>query len=298
MKPTLAALALAAASLIAPAAALAGGYTYTSVTDANALTTAVIAVNNAGTIVGVERALDTHLHHALVGTRFGVSRLDPDGAIGQAVESWAFTINNRGEIGGTMVDADGVHHGYLRHADGTIEDIAFPGAAGTDTYGVNDREDLIGVYYDADGTTHAFTRKHGRYANADLAGALQTTPLSINDSDTIVGEYVKTADTLGFGYVEHPGGRFHLASDPNEAPEETYYISINNRHQILGSYYDADFNFHNFVRRGDTDVPFDLPADWGATLVIAETLNDLGDVVGYYLDAANTLHGFYAAASH
>jgi hypothetical protein len=285
---TLAATAATAALMAAAAPAAAVTYDYTVVVDPSALTTGVIAVNDAGRIVGVERDLVTHLHHAFVGTRAGVTRIDPDGPIGQATESWAYSINGLGDIAGTTADASGVHTGYLRHADGRVETIAYPGAAGTDAYGVNDFGDMIGLYYDADGTSHAFTRRHG----------LQTVPLSINDSGTIVGEFIQTADTLGFGYLQRPKGGVVLGSDPNAPPEQTYWISINNRHMILGSYYDADFNFHNFVRRGTQDVPFDLPASWGAQIVIAETINDLGDVVGYYVDADGALQGFYAAARH
>jgi len=298
MTRILATLAATAALVAAAAPAAAATYDYTVVVDPAALTTAVIAVNDAGRIVGVERDLVTHLHHAIVGTRAGVSRIDPDGPIGQATESWAYSINGLGDIAGTTADASGVHTGYLRHADGRVETIAYPGAAGTDAYGVNDFDDMIGLYQDADGSSHAFTRRHGHYANADIAGGLQTVPLSINDSGTIVGEYVRTADTLGFGYLQRPKGGVVLGSDPNAAPEETYWISINNRHMILGSYYDADFNFRNFVRRGTQDLPFDLPAAWGAQEVIAQTINDLGDVVGYYVDADGALKGFYAAARH
>jgi hypothetical protein len=289
--------ALAAAALAAlPSLAAATSYTYTEVTDPNALTTALIAVNDDGKVVGVERDPVTTLHHALVGTRDGVARLDPDGVIGQAYESWSYTVNNHGDIGGAMADDTGVQHGYLRHVDGTVETVMYPGAIDTYVFGVNDLGDMIGQYAGADGINHAWVRRRGHFSNIDLAGALTTVPLSIDDSGLIVGEWIDDANNLGKGFLLHPDGRFSLHEDPGAAPDQTYWISLNNRKQVLGSYFDADGNFLNFVRRGGQDVPFALPAAWGSVFTVAETINDYGDVVGYFVDGANTLHGFYAAA--
>ncbi len=292
--------ALTLAATLATAAlhgtAAAGTYGFTVIDAPNALTTALYALNNDGKVVGAERDLVTHLHHALVGTRDGVGLLDPSGPVGTATESWAFSVNGHGDIAGMVADASGAHHGYLHHADGRYEPIDFPGATSTEAYGVNDRQDVIGVYTAADGSEHAFTRRHGHYATADLAGGLATIPLSINDAGTIVGEFVQTPDTIGYGFIEHKDGRFQLASDPDAPPESTYYISINNRHQVVGVYADSDGNAHNFVRKGGADVPFDVPQAWGATLVSAQTINDFGDIVGYYVDGNNGVHGYFAAA--
>jgi len=79
-------------------------------------------------------------------------------------------------------------------------------------------------------------------------------------------------------------------------PEQTFFISINNRDQILGSYFDAQDNIHNFIHRGSRYVSFDLPASFGAVYVSAQTINDLEDIVGYYFDANFVAHGFVAKA--
>jgi hypothetical protein len=40
--------------------------------------------------------------------------------------------------------------------------------------------------------------------------------------------------------------------------------------------------------------PFDLPADQDSVRTMAETINDQGDIVGYFFDSNFVAHGFLA----
>jgi probable HAF family extracellular repeat protein len=276
------------------AMATAADYQYATVDFPGSANTAVYAVNDLGQFVGAEK--DTSgAHHAIFDNGSQLLLLDPSGTVGTAQQSWALSINRHGDIAGAYLDATGESHGYLYHgADGTVTTIDYPGGNNTQAYGVNDKGHLIGVYNDADGNPHTFLLKDGSFSSLDIDGGLQTVPLSINDRDEIVGEYVTTANTNGYGYIQYPSGKVRLVTAPGSQPEGTYFISINNRNQVLGQYLDADGNSVNFIRSGKHYANFDLPASFGATYVSAQTLNDHDEIVGYYVDSGNVAHGFTA----
>jgi hypothetical protein len=256
--------------------------------------TFIFALNNAGQFVGAEQ--DTAgVAHAIFddGEQLQLLDLSPLGPIGR---SFALSINNRGDIAGAYRDLAGVAHGYVHHSDGRVSHIDFPGASGTQAFGVNDHGTVIGVYFDAQTHPHAFLRREGVYRNADLPGGASTftTPFSVNDLEQIAGEYTTDPNLNGFGYLQSRDGRFELTTAPGSVPEGTFFISINNRQQILGAYADAVGVQHNFLRTDNVYRPFDLPARFAASFVSAQTVNDRDDIVGYYNDASGVAHGFVA----
>ena len=149
---------------------------------------------------------------------------------------------------------------------------------------MNDFGTVIGIFFDAAGNVHAFTLREGRFRLADLPGGLQTIPFSINDRGQIVGEYVTTPNTNGFGYLEQSDKHVTFTTAPNSQAQGTFFISINNRDQVLGAYTDQSGAVQNFLRTGDDYALFNLPEHLGATGVSAQTVNDLDDIVGFYTD--------------
>ncbi len=290
-------MALTITALALPLAALATDYRYSVVEYPGSDSTVLYAVNDRGHHVGTKRDADG-TRHALLDNGSGLALIDPDGLIGKATQSWAFSINVLGDIAGAFIDESGRYHGYLRKADGRVEVIDCAGGIDTQAYGVNTRGSVIGVYNDAAGTGHAYVRRSGssECAPADLPNGLLTFPLSINDWEQIAGEYIVTDGTAGYGYIQFPGGRYTVHTAPGSQPEETYYISINNRRQVLGSYLDSAGVWQNFVRKNGRYVPFNLPVSFGAVFVSAQTINNFEDVVGYYIDANDVARGFVAKA--
>jgi probable HAF family extracellular repeat protein len=254
--------------------------------------TFLFAVNNLGQFVGAE--LDAAgVAHAIFNNGTGLRLLDPAGVVGKSSTSQAFSINNRGEIAGEFHDAANAVHGFISHPDGAITQIDFPGGFSTQAFGINDEGTVIGVYNDAANQAHAFVLRDGHYASADLPGGV-TTPFSINDREQIVGELVKTQNTNGFGYLQQPDGTFTLTTAPGSLPEGTFFISINNLGQILGAYQSATIPQQNFLETAGNFQLFDLPAQFGAIGLSAQTINDSGEIVGFYVDAGKVNHGFVA----
>jgi hypothetical protein len=271
-------------------------YNYESVEFPGAAATALYAVNDLRQYVGARRD-QSALHAAIWNDGKRLQLLDLD-ALGPVKESWAYSINAFADIAGAYVDLSGMMHGYVRHGDGSVETLDFPGGNNTQGYGVNDRGTIIGVYEDAAGAPHAYERIKGVYRNIDLAGAAVTTPLSVNDDNQIVGEYQPTADVVGKGFVLDADGSFTLHNAPGAPDESTFFISINNRKEVLGAWYDAEGAAHNFLRKQAKYHAIALPGSFGATITSAQTINDFNDIVGYYVDQSGFAKGWTAFSKH
>jgi probable HAF family extracellular repeat protein len=258
-----------------------------------AANTALYAINDAGQAVGAEKDKGG-VHHAIVLVDGQLRVLDPNGPVGKCAQSWALSINNRGDIAGACLDPTGAFHGFVHHKDGEVDAIDYPGGFDSQAFGINDLGSLIGVYNDAAGASHAFLMREGEFTTIDLVGGLQTIPLSINDREQIVGEFITTPNTNGYGYLQQRDGSYSIVTAPGSDPQQTYFISINNRDQILGAYANASVAQQNFLATGSVYALFDLPPRIGASLVSAQTVNDLDEIVGYYLDAAGVAHAFLA----
>jgi uncharacterized membrane protein len=274
----------------------AAAYDVRTVDFPGAADTNLIAVNNLGQFVGTEQD-GSNAQHAIFFDGKRLKLLDPTGLIGSSPQSFALSINNRGAIAGTYEGTDGAFHGFVREPNGKVDSIDYPGAIDTEAFGVNDFGIVIGVFFDAAGNSHAFTLREGRFRLADLPGGLQTIPFSINDLGQIVGEFVTTPNTNGFGYLEQPNQHVAFTTAPNSQPQGTLFISINNRDQVLGAYADKSGAVQNFLKTGDHYALFDLPQRLGASGVSAQTINDLGDIVGFYSDGNGVQHGFFATPS-
>lgn len=290
----LAAIALAGAAQIA-SPAFGAQLKYQSVDYPGATATEVFAVNDLRQYVGAERESDG-THFALLNEGAGFNRIDLS-ALG-AIQSWAYSINSMTDVAGTYIDAGGVSHGYVHHADGSIETIDFPGGNNTQGYGVNDRGTVIGLYNDDAGVPHAYARIKGQFMNIDIPGGIATTPLSVNDSNEIVGGFQKTADTVGYGFVRDASGHVTLHQAPGSLDQSTFFISANNRGGVLGSWQDADGNYVNFLRKQAKYYPVELPPSFGSAFTSAQTINDRSDIVGYYLGPDGIVHGWIGWAKN
>jgi probable HAF family extracellular repeat protein len=267
-------------------------YNFTTVDFPGAAQTEVIAVNDAGHYVGA--SIDASgTNHAIFFDGKSLSLLDPDGVVGTNF-SFALSLNLCGDIVGGYVDSANVSHGFLYNG-GNATPIDFPGASGTFAFGINDLREIIGVYADASQNQHAFLLRNGVFKNIDLAGGVLTVPFSVNDLGEIVGQFENApGESEGHGYFELSDGKFTTFDAPGAPPNRTFFISINNVQQILGTWVDASAINHNFLLAGKNLRNFNLPNSLHAANVSAQTLNDFGEIVGFYFDAQQVQHGFLA----
>jgi hypothetical protein len=144
----------------------------------------------------------------------------------------------------------------------------------------------------------------GPFITFDIPGAANGTfPTSINQAGAITG-YYNDANFVGHGFLRIPG-RYDKKNDARDgtfvtfdisgAVNGTYPASINPSGAITGSYVDANFVGHGFLRTtGGTVDTFDVPG--AATIgTVPSSINPTGIITGYYYDANFVGHGFLRA---
>jgi probable HAF family extracellular repeat protein len=97
-----------------------------------------------------------------------VSTIDVPGASSTTV----YGTNNRGQLVGSYVDADGREHGFLLERDKVTaidhpDAPDDPAASNTAASDVNDRGQIVGFYADASGTYHGYLYDKGRFTRID-----------------------------------------------------------------------------------------------------------------------------------
>jgi hypothetical protein len=124
-----------------------------------------------------------------------------------ADEPVAFHITGAGATAGTAwrYPDSSSGHGYLRHADGTIETFQVVNGYETDGYGLNAHGVMCGVYYGADGNYHGYIRNKKGVITTFDAGPIvgYTVCQAINNSGEATGYYYDQQN-IAHGYLRTP----------------------------------------------------------------------------------------------
>jgi hypothetical protein len=285
--------------------------------------TVPVSINAAGGIAGFYTDTSGAWHGFLLpagGTM--IYPIDGPGAgTGTNQGTFPFSINTKGDIAGYYSDGStrtGLYHGFMRAADGMITPINVPGAyagfdLGTGVASINTGGKVTGFYRDARAVYHGFVRDaNGRITlfeapDAGTGTYAGTEPISINTAGDITGMY--TVSFVLHAHVYHGFVRAAAngAITEFDAPgagggkgdnQGTFPISINTAVKIAGMYSDASDVFHGFVRAANGMIttfvaPGAGPA--GSSMLSgtgAASINDWGDIAGFYVDASGVLHGF------
>jgi len=269
----------------------AAGYTYTIVDYPGAAHTEAWDINNSGVIIGwYDANSDSSWEpHGFVLYEATWYSLEYPGAM------WTFAmgINDGGTLVGTCVDPGGVAFGYSLTAGGYAYIDPYPSADESYVYSVNNSNTMVGWF---SGDRPDVPEGLRGYYGYSLSGGVYTLldypagpgvvfhAYGINDTDTIVGEWVDCGgthccsldgDTLSF--LDRPGA------------DSTVAWGVNNGGAIVGEYTDAT-GTHGFLLDGATWTTLDYP---GAYETVAHGINDTGVIVGYFTDSSGT-HGFVA----
>jgi hypothetical protein len=161
--------------------------------------------------------------------------------------------------------------------------------------GANDHNIAVGFYIDAGGVTHGYTYDIAAETfspNIDFPAATNTTAAAINNQGTIVGFYTDAAGAIhGFADID---GQFKTIDGPNATT--TNLLGVNNNGMAVGFDIDAAMQMHGIICDINTGVceQHDNPNGVGTTTF--NGLNDAGNIVGFYVNAAGHTIGFVAAA--
>ena len=229
-----------------------------------------LAMNLGGAIVGYYTDSNDSFH-AFLRSPDGqfTTWIGQDACTGNGSEgcfgSGATNINAFGTIAGGFEDNSGnfVHHSFVRNAEGKLKTFDIPGA-GTGSYqgtgcpgcglGLNQLGAIAGIYSDANSVNHGFLRSpDGKFTTFDSPGAG-------------TGSYQGT-------------GCF------SDCP-----VSLNDWGAITGSYIDANYVSHGYLRSPEGKIVTVDPV--GSIYTFPDGINDFGAITGYYVDTSNVYHGF------
>ncbi|MDH2382757.1 hypothetical protein [Bradyrhizobium sp. CER78] len=158
--------------------------------------------------------------------------------------------------------------------------------------GVNDHNIAVGFYNDASGNSHGYTYNinSGKFS-ADINDpfAVSTVAAAINNKDTVAGFYTDSAGAT-HGFLED-----HFVFKTVDAPGATMteLLGVNDHGIAVGE------DVVNGVTHGiiydshtGTFITLDDPNAAGST--VFNGINDKGDIVGFYTDAAGNTNGLLA----
>jgi uncharacterized membrane protein len=154
----------------------------------------------------------------------------------------AYSINDRGDIVGVRVVADGGRLGYLHQPDGRYVTLDPPGGAENKALGINDRGQVVGAYLDdgaepgpdglyVAGTIHGYRWDDGRYTRLDVPGARATVAEDIDNRGQIIGDVKDAAAGRIRGFLR-TRGTYSLVDGPGDR-SDSIAIHTNDRGDIL-----------------------------------------------------------------
>lgn len=176
----------------------------------------------------------------------------------------------------------------------TYTTVDVPGASETrGVWDINNIGQMVGGYYDNTVfQEHGFIDTNGSFATLDFPAAILTESHGINDSGQVVGEYCASDGTChGFYY----DGATYTTIEPNHVTSSSLQ-KINNAGQMAGFAVDAASVVHAFIYDLSTNSITVLRPPRGSNAV-ADGINNVGDVVGYYL-VGSSLPGFIYGGGH
>jgi hypothetical protein len=272
------------------------------------------SVNDNGEIAGFYKDSTSVLHGFVRHKDGSFTTFDAPGASRKAtLGTLPQSINKAGEITGFYnTDPNGARHGFVRGADGTFVRFDPPGSAGTVARNINDLGEFTGNYVSYD-IAHAFLGSKGlRETTFDPPDGANIAPQSINVRGDVAGYYADPEGGL-HGFLRRKDGtfiKFDVPGSKTSSGKGTLPMGINSGGDIVG-YYHTDptpnSGIRAFLRRKDgTFEKFDPPGsitdaathvdEEGYILrpaaVTAMSINDAGEIAGYFGDKVGVVHGF------
>ena len=278
------------------------------------------AINDAGAITGVYYDANNEGHGFLRSPEGKFTTFDVTG--GTIGTTTPIALNLESAIVGFYEDQNGVFQPFLRRPDGTFEMWSGPGACeassatgcyGSGAFSINFFGTIAGGYEDNSGNfvDHGLVRSPKGKLTPFQAPFAGTGPyqgtgspgssVPINQFGAIAGYYIDASNVV-HGYLRSPWGEFTTFDVPDEGPQgigcySDCSVGLNDWGAITGYYLDANNVYHGFVRSPEGKVTsFDAPGanttqgSYSGTFPVS--INDQGEVTGYYLDANNVNHSF------
>src|SRR5262249_36762643 len=153
---------------------------------------------------------------------------------------------------------------------------------------------IAGEYDDLSGATHGFILIASSYRTIDVRPPQSYTAINgINFAGQLAGTYIDRSG--GFhAFFSDKGVAFTTLTPPRSVRSQGGFI--NSQGQVVGTYRSPDNKRHGFLWSSGTfiNTTINVPGDDPVLGTVAFGINDLGQIVGDYVEATppNKRHGF------
>jgi hypothetical protein len=306
---TTAALTLSAAADASASASASGHYTFRTLNNAHDLTfNQLLGINDNGHIAGYfGSGVAGHPNKGyLLRPPFGSQKQYQNVNFPRSKQTQVTGLNDLGvQVGfwSSQNNANNINNNfgwYLKN--GRFHEVNFPTGDPASPpvdqlLGVNNHDVAVGFYTDRQGNNHGYAyniivKRFSRVLKpGDPGASLQAT--AINDRGEVAGIYV-TKGGVTDGFVKLSGGRFVTLAVKGAAMTQAF--GLNNHDEVVGTYQVGTGNnaktFGFTWRSGHGFTTVSDPHGIGTTLV--NGVNNEGDLVGFYTDAAGNVDGMLA----
>jgi probable HAF family extracellular repeat protein len=202
----------------------------------------------------------------------------------------AFGINDSGATVGSYSCCDFGLHAFL-YSGNTFLNVDYPSNpcglshCGSEARGINNSGVIVGDFTDGNGNTQGYTYANGTFNVFDFPGSTYMQPNAINNLGEIVGIY-DDANLVQHGFIYNGG--FASVDCPNGG--QMFLNGVNDAGDLVGYCFvpgQSDIGFH--LTPSGQSITISFP---GALSTRANGINNLGQVVGEYIDANARFHGF------
>jgi len=164
-----------------------------------------------------------------------------------ATASYAYGINDSGEIVGAFTDSAGLMHGFLLKGK-KYKTLDVPGATTiTAATGINNKGSIVLYWTDSTGAYEGSLYNGKTYKTIDVPGAFrESIPSGINDEGDVTFQWYDPIATVVRGALLHDGKYFKF-NDPKGVERETFPAGVNDHHAIVGSYFNHIFDAQGFT---------------------------------------------------
>jgi hypothetical protein len=267
----------------------------------------LLGINNAGTIVGYfGSGMAGHPNQAYT-IAAPYTRFLPMEVPG-SVQTQVTGISSTGVVSGfwaptnTGTDQNFGFIGLKEHGRFIYLDVNDPKVASSpevnQVLGINASDIAVGFYNDANGNPHGFAYNAllGTLSPVLVGGAVSDAATGINNNNLICGFFTTPGGvTLGFlkPLVGGAAVKFGVPHSPT-----TQLLGVNSHGVAVGFYVGSDTFDHGVVYNPATGDWSTVDAPNGLMGTVLNGLNDKGEIVGFYTDAAGNVHGLLVTGWH
>jgi len=279
-------------------------FNFTTVQYPGVPDTMIWGINNQGDIAGRYRGAD-NIKHGFIRRNGVFITIDyPNIPSPYTTGTYATGINDGGQVVGYAFgfDLDGnvaVWRAFLWY-NGKFTDLTPSGAVDCVALDINDLGYISGEYDYGDlSLGYGFVRDpRGNYFTFEVPGSSPEATYAdgLNLWGQLVGEYADP-DFNYHGFLRDPNGKFTTIDFPGLDSPDSGLDSINLWDTMVGVYYGLGGPAveQSFLRVDSDFVPLWVPVTpYTGEYTQANKINDLGQVVGFYVGYDNIYHGFIA----